>query len=501
LGVEAVAELVRWEYQLRWSRGDCPRRGEYLTRFPQLEREIGDLLPVAKCRHCGNEGFRLEAEDAEAVTCPHCGLRLTVGGGIDGNRGLAATPLLCPPGQAAGLTRMGPVSPGTPLAVRGRDARALPSSWPRRLGRYEVGEEIGQGGMGAVLRARDPELNRHLAIKVLKPSLRDHPELVHRFLEEAQITGQLQHPGIVPVHDLGLGPDGLPFLVMKWIRGQTLQELLDARGSVQEDLASWVRVFEQVCQAVGFAHSKGVIHRDLKPSNIMVGRFGEVQVMDWGLAKVLTSGRARRSGQAQAQGEDSAVETVPERVEGHWTRGVLGTWGFMPPEQANGDWRRVDPRSDVFALGGILCVILTGQPPYSGQAAVVAARAQQGDVAEAFRRLDACGAEGQLVVLAKECLCPEPTGRPWDAGEVALRVGKYHRSVQERLLHAERMRAALQARAEEATVTASVEEALLSAEARAQAVRLSPLHLGVFVALCGFVVAFLIVLALLLLPR
>src|SRR5262249_35337964 len=151
-------------------------------------------------------------------------------------------------------------------------------------------------GMGAILKGRDTDLGRDIAIKVLLETHRGRPELVQRFVEEAQIAGQLQHPGIVPVYELGQFPDRRPFFTMKLIKGRTLAALLAERGSPGADTPSpsermrWLKVFEQVCQTVAYAHAHGVLHRDLKPANVMVGNFGEVQVMDWGLAKVLPQG-------------------------------------------------------------------------------------------------------------------------------------------------------------------------------------------------------------------
>jgi tetratricopeptide (TPR) repeat protein len=317
----------------------------------------------------------------------------------------------------------------------------------RRLGRYEVFEEIAQGGMGVVLRARDPELNRDLAVKVLRPGLRDCPEAVRRFVEEAQITAQLPHPGVVPVHDIGRDDQGLPFLVMKLMRGQTLEELL---AGPRDELGRWLGVFEQVCQAVAFAHSRRVIHRDLKPSNVMVGRFGEVQVMDWGLAKVLTEGSGGRQ-----PPEVGAIQTVRQLEAGAYTQGALGTPSYMAPEQAGGSWERVDERADVFGLGGILCAILTGRPPYEGTSREeVMGKALRGEVAGAFARLAACRADDELVALARACLSPEVGERPRDAAEVAQRVAAYRAGVEQRLRAAEQERAAAQARAEEARATA-----------------------------------------------
>ena len=157
--------------------------------------------------------------------------------------------------------------------------------------RYQLFGEIARGGMGAVLKGRDLDLGRDLAVKVLLESHQDKPELVRRFVEEAQIGGQLQHPGIVPVYELGTFADRRPYFTMKLVKGRTLAS--SARTSADpgaRPAAVPVASSSQVCQTVAYAHARGVIHRDLKPSNVMVGSFGEVQVMDWGLAKVLPEG-------------------------------------------------------------------------------------------------------------------------------------------------------------------------------------------------------------------
>jgi serine/threonine-protein kinase len=209
---------------------------------------------------------------------------------------------------------------------------ALGPEWPARAGRYCIESKIAEGGMGLVLRAHDPELSRPLAIKVIKREFAGHVDLERRFLEEAQVTGQLQHPGVPPVHELGRLEDGRPFFAMKLIKGRTLVDLLHERKSPAEDLPRWLAIFEQVCQTLGYAHSKKVIHRDLKPANVMVGAFGEVQVMDWGLAKVLTDRPVAEETAAQAA--VSAVETNRTRDTEEWTRPdtFLGTLPYMAPE-------------------------------------------------------------------------------------------------------------------------------------------------------------------------
>ena len=212
---------------------------------------------------------------------------------------------------------------------------------------------------------------------------------------------------------------------------------------------------------MAYAHARGVIHRDLKPSNIMVGSFGEVQVMDWGLAKVLASGGvADESRAVRRQDAASLIRTVRTGSEADASQAgsVMGTPAYMPPEQAGGDIEALDERADVFGLGAILCEILTGSPAYVGQDGnEVFRKALRGDLADAFARLDACGADGELVALAKSCLAPELLDRPRDARVVSDRLTDHLAGVQERLRNAELGRAAESARALEAVRTARAE--------------------------------------------
>jgi serine/threonine-protein kinase len=307
--------------------------------------------------------------------------------------------------------------------------------------------------MGAIYQGRDLELGRELAVKVIREELRDQPEMVRRFVEEAQIGGQLQHPGITPVHDLGRFPDGRFFIAMKLLRGRTLAALLEARQSPDVGRMSFLTIFVQVCQAIAYAHSRGVINRDLKPSNVMVGSFGEVQVMDWGLAKVLDQGGvADEEKSRRASDGASVVRTLRYGSEGLESQfgSVFGTPSSMAPEQARGELDTLDERADVFALGSILCEILTGQPAFVGESAdEVSRKAQRGDLDDAWARLDGCGADVDLVGLARSCLAPVPKHRPRDAGAVVARLTTYLGGVETRLREAELAHARAEARAVE----------------------------------------------------
>jgi eukaryotic-like serine/threonine-protein kinase len=348
----------------------------------------------------------------------------------------------------------------TEPTIKPRSAE-MPARNGHGLTRFELQGEIARGGMGVVLKGRDVDLGRDLAIKVLLESYQGNTEVVRRFVEEAQIGGQLQHPGVVPVYELGTFPDRRPFFAMKLIKGRTLASLLQEQTSPAQDLPRFLSIFEAVCQTMAYAHARGVIHRDLKPSNVMVGSFGEVQVMDWGLAKVLPQG-----GIADEAGSGPAAETVVNTVRSgpagsgseSLAGSVLGTPAYMAPEQARGELDRIDERADVFGLGAILCEILTGRPPYTGATREeIRARAERGDLADALARIDRSGADAELIGLARDCLAPQPERRPRSAGEVARRMSAYQAGVQERLKAAELARVEAQTRAEEAQARAAIE--------------------------------------------
>jgi hypothetical protein len=348
---------------------------------------------------------------------------------------------------------------GDPTAEGPRDTAgaSLPPTlirpWPTSAGRYVLTDEIARGGMGAVYRATDTALGREVAVKVLRDRYDPDSGVARRFADEARIAAQLQHPAIPPVHDLGTLPDGRRFLAMKLIKGETLDRLLRGRTGPSADRGRFVAVFEQVCQALAYAHAHKVIHRDLKPANVMVGAFGEVQVMDWGLAKVLPASGRVDPGRPDPDETRGGTEVVSLREsDGSDTQAgsVLGTPAFMPPEQAVGAVNKIDAHSDVFGLVAILAVILTGEPPFAGSSAeTTRVKAAQGDVAECLARLDGCEAEPGLATLCRRCLSARPADRPADAGEVARAVAGLRAAAEERAHLAELDQAKAEVRAAE----------------------------------------------------
>jgi len=353
--------------------------------------------------------------------------------------------------------------PDSPCSSTARSGSADTSEQGEPAGRYQLLEEIARGGMGAVLKGRDTDLGRDLAIKVLLEQHKDHPELVRRFIEEAQIAGQLQHPGVVPIHELGAFPDQRPYFAMKLVKGRTMAALLDERHGPADEQPKLLGILEQVCLTMAYAHARGVIHRDLKPSNIMVGSFGEVQVMDWGLAKVLPQGGAAEDRAATEPPHDTVIVSARGAgdLDASVAGSVMGTPAYMAPEQARGAVDRLDERTDVFALGSILCEVLTGKPAFTGRSGdEVRRKAAQGDTSEACARLDQSGTDAELAALVQCCLRTEPEDRPRDAGEVARRLTAYLAGVQERLRRAELARVEAQARAEEEAKQRTLADAL-----------------------------------------
>ena len=395
------------EYLLRRSRGEkvaledvCRARPELAERVRELAREEGD-----------------REEDAVSVTPIHAGRAIDSGSAEE------------PAAGAVGMT------PEILQRLAGRGSAAA---------RYELRGEVARGGQGAVVRVWDRDLRRTLAMKVTlsgEQELRSSDtQTLGRFLEEAQVTAQLDHPGIVPVHELGLEADGRLFFTMRLVKGRDLKEIIQLyhEGEAGWNLPRVLGVMLKVCEAMAYAHDKDVIHRDLKPKNVMVGRHGQVYVMDWGLARIL--GHADLHDLRLREPEQTLTRIESERsgksgdalltMDGT----VIGTPAYMSPEQAEGRTGAVDRRSDVYSAGAILYHVLIGHPPYIPHGVLVNARQVLWRVIEgpppALHKLAPSTPE-ELVAICEKAMERDPAKRYPDMAALAedLRAFLEHRVV------------------------------------------------------------------------
>jgi serine/threonine protein kinase len=396
--------------------------------------------------------------------CDHCGMQYEVNDELEGRCGQCRScnqsvtvPLIdrsseLPPttgpsdGSLSGLQQGGVdlgetiVTPKNSSAAEHSSSASLLAGQSRQGSRYVIENEIARGGMGAVVRAIDCDIRREVAVKyMLDESDQDRKA---RFVEEAQITGQLEHPNIVPIHELGLDDEKRLFFAMKMVHGRSLGQIIKElrdQPSMSErvwPLSRLLNIFVNVCHAMAYAHSRGVIHRDLKPANIMVGDFGEVYVMDWGLAKVLSQVQpVRAPGDSTATPEDffaslageadsatsgggsAKVETIRETEELTQDGSIMGTPAYMSPEQARGDVLTLDQRSDLYSLGAILYELLTLQPPIEkgGGHVAVLRRVTSGEIMLPEKRTPQRFRQGwiprELSAVAMKALATQPEQR------------------------------------------------------------------------------------------
>lgn len=298
----------------------------------------------------------------------------------------------------------------------------MPQGQPSRIGSYDILSVLGEGGMGTVYLAHDPVLDRDVALKVLRPDVFS-AEFAERLSEEAIVTGRLAHPGIVPVHQLGYDKTWGPWYTMKLVQGRPLSDILEGlreRKPREEEawpLTALLGAFARVCEAIAFSHFNDVVHRDLKPGNIMLGEFGEVLVLDWGLARTL--------GEKRKRGE---TKQIVAPAEGGLTRDgiIVGTPGYMSPEQAAGMGTLVGPPSDVYSLGTILYEILTLQPPVDTSDPDEALRATlKGEITPVHKRGPGRFAPRALCQIVEHAMDADPARRYPTARELARAVDEF----------------------------------------------------------------------------
>src|SRR5258705_6447551 len=292
--------------------------------------------------------------------------------------------------------------------------------------KYRIVKELARGGMGTVYLAEDPELNRQIAIKVLNtPEVT--AEMTRRMVREAQIIAKLEHPGILPIHDVGVLADGRVFYAMKLVRGSRLDEYVARVNSTKDRL----RKFQSACDAVAFAHAHGVVHRDLKPQNIMIGSFGEVLVLDWGVAKILRENpvlpseadtlKRKPDNAPSAVGEEELSGNGSDADTTHGT--ILGTPHYMSPEQARGDTRYLDQRSDIYSLGAVLFFLLTNQSPAAQKSPAVHHRASDEELIPRPRAINSKVSKAAEAVCLK-ALAADRSQRYSSTSELSVDIGR-----------------------------------------------------------------------------
>jgi tRNA A-37 threonylcarbamoyl transferase component Bud32 len=398
--VPLLRELVHVDLEWRLKAGEAVRVEAYLERFPELTADSNGVLDLltAECRHRFPELSPLSKRRLMERTA-----------GVD----LPAT--------VARSEEQTP-RPGSP--DRGIDARPLRVEGPR----YRDLRDHREGGLGEVHIAQDAELGREVALKRIRARYADDPEYRRRFIREAEVTGRLEHPGIVPIYGLTEDADGQPCYAMRFIEGESLEEAL--RGFHEADPADrdpserrlafrdLLSRFVTVCQTLAYAHSRGVLHRDLKPANIMLGKYGETLVVDWGLAKV--QGRTAQ----EADSSNSTATGLPELNDATQEGAAVGTPAYMSPEQASGKREAIGPASDIYGLGATLYAVLTGQAPVSGSGMIdVLAKVRAGQVPAA--RTVKPELPKPLEAICRKALALRPEDRYASAADLAADLDRW----------------------------------------------------------------------------
>jgi serine/threonine protein kinase/formylglycine-generating enzyme required for sulfatase activity len=366
---QLLEALDAWQLDERKSLGEILVEQGALAEYRRLMMD--SLMTEFLRRHQGEPNGSLETLDASTTLDASQTLVHAFAGGDETQ-------------PVASREALEPTTAGGASGESGRSSYRILADESRAFGRFRLIRFHDRGGLGEVFLARDDEVGREVALKQIRPDHADDAGDRVRFLLEAEVTGGLEHPGIIPIYGIGTQQDGRPFYAMRFIRGVSLHEAIKsfhstaARGDAgdrQLELRKLLDRFLDVCDAIAYAHSRGVIHRDIKPKNIMLGPFGETLVVDWGLAKIVD-----RSEIADGVGEATLAPESRPLLEATMTGQKIGTPAYMPPEQAAGRPTEVGPRSDVYSLGATLYTLIAGRPPFrDGDVASVLQRIKAGD--------------------------------------------------------------------------------------------------------------------------
>ncbi|AKT43395.1 protein kinase domain-containing protein [Chondromyces crocatus] len=341
-----------------------------------------------------------------------------------------------PEAGTASMTTSAAAATSQSASLSARPAETRLSEEISRTARYQLGNSLGTGGAGNVVKARDQEIGRVVALKMLLPGVTDEPGVVERFMAEARITAQLEHPNIIPVYDLGRLAEGLPFYTMRVVKQQSLQDVLASHELRRQwSLVRLMGAFVQVSRALAYAHRRGVIHRDIKPENVLLGDYGEIYLADWGNAKPLScrvdSAPDSRSMSSEPLRLDGFGRAFDRKGGGTLPSGLSGTPGYIAPEQIRGDHDRIDHRVDIFALGVVLYEILTGEHPFDAPTVLAVILATQTREPRPPRTIvPSC----PLILedLCMAMLAKDPSKRPASADVVAAEVDAFLEGAKER---------------------------------------------------------------------
>ncbi|MBI3466206.1 MAG: serine/threonine protein kinase [Planctomycetes bacterium] len=429
LTLAQLVEVLRVDQHERWERGDPQSAEAYFARYPALQSDKECAVDLVYSEFLLREE-RGESPQVEEYLRRFPQFAVPLGRQLELRGGLAGSVF---PASAITVTQAGDSSRVADDQTAGAAAGNQPSAGPPR---YRAVRFHAKGGLGEVHVAEDTELCRSVALKRIQPSHADDPPSRARFLREAQITARLEHPGIVPVYGLVHDESDQPHYAMRFIQGESLRDAIqrfhsgDGPGRDAGERALAFRQllgrFVAMCNTIAYAHSRGIVHRDIKPANIMLGKYGETLVVDWGLARPFQRSEAER-----ATGEETLMPPLSPPASGGMAAPVdqtqpgqaMGTPAYMSPEQANGQWNQLGPASDIYSLGATLYELVSGQPPFQGDQVDVLARVRRGEFPppqQLIRNVPA-----GLDAVCSKAMSLRPEARYRSATELAAEVDRW----------------------------------------------------------------------------